>query len=464
MKIKKFGNFKLLKRIAVGGMAEIFLGCTGSVKTGYKFVVIKRVMDTQSDNKEFKKMFQNEGKVVININHSNIASIFEFGFQEDQVFICMEYISGRNLRQLIKKLHSQKRKMSIEQCIYVMRDVCLGLDYVHHCTDSETGQPLNIIHRDVSPQNIMISFSGDVKVIDFGIAKVNNSEATKSGVLKGKFEYMSPEQVRGEELDKQTDIFSLGSVFWEMLAGRKLFTGGNEIQILRLIRSCRVPDLKEINADVPDEVVRIVNKALSLKKNIRYKTMADMANDLSVCLSEQYPKFTHTHFSSFIKDVYVEEILEERQNIKNYMEFLKRDEKRLSLGSSSANYEDSTSELSTFIGQSKGKRNDPQDSTELTGVSDLSDLGIEEETSSQTLATEDASIGDITETQFHDEVEPDEDMTIRKSNASFSSLYDQSISVRKSIPYWLSHRVQLKRRKIPHIKKKKTRFPIFPVY
>ena len=352
LQIQKFGKFRLLRQIDRGGMAEIFLGCSGNLESAHKFVVIKRILLAHSHNKEFNKMFQNEGKIAVNLNHSNICSIYEFGIEKDQYFICMEYISGRNMRQLIKKLKSQKRNLDVVICAYIMKYVCHGLDYAHNCTDSITGQPLNIIHRDISPQNIMVSFNGDVKVIDFGIAKIDNSESTKVGVLKGKFEYMSPEQARGKQLDRQTDIFSLGSVLWELLAGRKLFTGTNEIQLLKKIRDCQIPDLKKINPNVPDKLVEIVNKALSANKNLRYKTAAEMGNDISVFMNKVYPDFTNTHFGSFIKDVYVEEILEERQNLKVYSQALLSKKaavkgKILSLSSSNIVADNSPS---TFIG------------------------------------------------------------------------------------------------------------------
>ncbi|MDE0119935.1 MAG: serine/threonine protein kinase [Bdellovibrionales bacterium] len=322
LKLSKFGKFILLKQVARGGMAEIFLGCSGKIESAYKFVVIKRILLAHSHNKEFNKMFQNEGKIAVNLNHSNVCSIYEFGIEKDQYFICMEYIAGRNLRQLTKKLKSQKRNLDVAICAYIIKHVCNGLDYAHNCTDSTTGQPLNIIHRDISPQNVMVSFEGNIKVIDFGIAKIDDSEATRAGVLKGKFEYMSPEQVSGKKLDKQTDIFSLGCVLWELLAGKKLFTGSNEMQLLKKIRDCRIPDLRKRNSQVPDKLVEIVNKALMANKNLRYKTAAEMGSDLSVFLNKFYPEFTEGHFNSFIKEVYVEEILEERQNLKKYLRAL----------------------------------------------------------------------------------------------------------------------------------------------
>ena len=324
IKIVKFGKYKLLKSIAKGGMAEIFLACIGSMRSAKKFVVIKRILPHQTNNKEFSKMFQNEGKVASNLNHSHIAVIHEFGLLNNQYFICMEYISGRNLRQLMKKLQAQKKKMSLETAVYIIKTACLGMDYAHNCIDSSTGQPFNVIHRDISPQNIMVGFNGDIKVIDFGIAKIDNSETTRVGVLKGKFEYMSPEQVQGKEMDRQTDIFSLGNVLWELLAERKLFIGTEPMQLLRKIKSCHIPDLKSINPHLPDDIVKITHKALHPNKNIRYKTMQEMGDDLSLFLNKNYPQFTQNSFISFLRRVYKEEIIEERNLLKSYNKELDR--------------------------------------------------------------------------------------------------------------------------------------------
>ncbi len=432
LQIKKFGKFKLLKQVARGGMAEIFLGCAGTLESAHKFVVIKRILLAHSHNKEFNKMFQNEGKIAVNLNHSNICSIYEFGIENDQYFICMEYISGRNMRQLIKKLKSQKKNLSVAMCAYIMKYVCNGLDYAHNCTDSITGQPLNIIHRDISPQNIMVSFNGDVKVIDFGIAKIDDSESTKVGVLKGKFEYMSPEQARGKALDRQTDIFSLGNVLWELLAGRKLFIGSNEIQLLKKIRECQIPDLKKINPNVPDRLIQIVNKALSANKNLRYKTVAEMGNDISVFLNKTYPDFTNTDFSSFIKEVYVEEILEERQNLKKYSQALLSKKAAVKgrllppRGSSSLDMDHSHS---TFVGYQEGinkpvkavEEQEEEYTETLNSVATEGSKGRAEHTVTQTqgntgkapLVTE-----EITKTEFDDELE-DRDTLYTKPTAGY---------------------------------------------
>ncbi len=323
-KFTKLNKFAILKKIAHGGMAEIFLAldCGGSKKLARRFVALKKILSTHITNTEFAKMFQNEVQIVANLNHSNMASIYEFGIDKDQYFICMEYISGRNVRQLLKKLSSKKANVSIPNIAYIIKNVCLGLDYAHNYTDKLTGKVLNIIHRDISPQNIMISFNGEIKVIDFGIAKATNSEATKAGVLKGKFEYMSPEQVRGKSLNNQTDIFSLGAILWEMLAGKKLFTASEELAVLRKIKECRVPDLKKLNPQIPDTIIEITNKALQPNKSIRYKTAGEMVHDISVFLNKKYPNFTPTHFIKFIKETYIEEMDAERKYLRQCAEDL----------------------------------------------------------------------------------------------------------------------------------------------
>ena len=427
IEVIKFGKYRLLKQIARGGMAEIFLACIGSIKSAPKFVVIKRVIYTQSKNKEFNKMFQNEGRIVTNLNHSNIASIHEFGVENEQFFICMEYISGRNLRQLVKKLRSQKRQLSVEECTYIVKNACLGLDYAHSCTDSVTGQPLNIIHRDISPQNIMISFNGDIKVIDFGIAKIDDSEATKVGVLKGKFEYMSPEQVRGKVLDRQTDVFSMGSILWELLAGKKLFTGSDPIQILKKIKTCHIPNLKTLRPDLPDRIVEITHCALQSNKNLRYNTMDELGNDLSIFLNKQYPHWTQNHFSSFIKKTYVEEILEERNNLKLCVQKLEADgsHKKWSFLSRSNSAEDMQVESNTFM-------SNPEDIDSARVVTNTMTHHETEQTSGGTADFADS----ITKTEFDDSLEkqsPVKKSKILNTNEYFQGNFVQDYSNKEII-------------------------------
>ena len=243
--IEQFGKYILLEKIAAGGMAEVYLAKSNGANGLSKFVAVKRILPQYSDNAEFIDMFKEEAKVAINLNHSNVVSIYDFGIEKGQFFLVMEYVEGRNLRQILNELKKANKSINIEQAVYIVKEAAAGLDHAHRCTDSKSGKPLNITHRDMSPQNIMISFEGESKVIDFGIAKAEKeTEATKAGTLKGKFAYMSPEQSEGLPIDPRTDVFALGIILWELLANDRLFTGSNEAAILRKVRDCQIPPIR----------------------------------------------------------------------------------------------------------------------------------------------------------------------------------------------------------------------------
>ena len=215
-----FGKYLLLEKIAMGGMAEVFLAKSAGIQGIGKFLAMKRILPQYSANEDFINMFTEEAKICVNLSHSNIAKIYEFGMEQGQFFIVMELIEGKNLRQILSRLGKENRQgFSVDQAVYIAKEIAAGLDNAHRCLDDSSGKPLNIIHRDMSPQNIMVSFEGEIKVVDFGIAKAEGEkEETKAGTLKGKFSYMSPEQASGERIDLRTDIYSLGIVLWELLA------------------------------------------------------------------------------------------------------------------------------------------------------------------------------------------------------------------------------------------------------
>ncbi|MBC6415492.1 MAG: serine/threonine protein kinase [Bdellovibrionales bacterium] len=324
IRFKKFGKYSIIKTVASGGMADILLSVSLS-PTGFgRFVIIKKTLSKFSKKKEFIDMFKNEAKVACNLKHKNITSIYEFGVEKDQFFLTMEYISGKNLRELTKKIISRKKEIGIENAIYIIKEVASGLNYAHNAIDFNTGLPLHIIHRDISPQNIMISFEGEIKLIDFGIAKVSDTDLTKAGHLKGKFSYMSPEQAQGEVLDERTDIFCLGIVLWELLTGKRLFSSENEMASLRKVRNCDIPSAQKINSKIPTALNNIVMKALNKNKNLRYKTASQFEKDLSLFLNQNYPDYSHYNLVFLIKTMYREEILKEREDFKIYsLEFKK---------------------------------------------------------------------------------------------------------------------------------------------
>ena len=318
MDFKKFGRYTILEKIASGGMAEILLAADLGTAGVSRFVSIKRTLVQFSEKEDFKDMFRNEGKIACTLKHRNITPIYEFGIENNKLFMAMEYVAGKNLRQILKKMKHTKKSISIPHAVHVIKEAASGLNYAHNVIDPSTGERLHLIHRDVSPQNILISFDGEIKLIDFGIAKLANTDLTQAGHLKGKFGYMSPEQVQGNELNHRTDIFSLGIILWELLANKRLFSYKNEMVTLKKIKACHIPDLNEINAQVPKVLVNIVNKALSKNQNLRYGSMAQMEKDLSIFLNTEYPYFSQYDLSSFMKEIHEREILKERGQLNYY--------------------------------------------------------------------------------------------------------------------------------------------------
>jgi eukaryotic-like serine/threonine-protein kinase len=322
-----FGKYILLEKIATGGMAEVWLARAPQAGGIAKFVAIKKILPQYSDNPEFIQMFKDEAKIAMNLSHSNIVGIYGYDKEQDQLYLVMDYVEGRNLRQILNKLKGTQQKLSISQIVYMMKEIAAGLDHAHRCLDSATGKPLNITHRDMSPQNIMVSFEGEAKIVDFGIAKAETQiENTKTGTLKGKFGYMSPEQAEGQSTDLRTDIFSLGIVLWELLASDRLFIANNEINTLRKIRECQVPSLLKINPNLHPELERITNKALTRDRNLRYQTAAAMHRDLSRFLNKFDPEFTPHDFAVFVKTMYTDEIMDARRKMMEYSKLPGRNE------------------------------------------------------------------------------------------------------------------------------------------
>ncbi|MGH1467571.1 MAG: protein kinase domain-containing protein [Bdellovibrionales bacterium] len=320
-----FGKYLLLEKLAMGGMAEVFLAKTSGVQGIGKFLAMKRILPQYSSNEEFIQMFTEEAKICVNLSHSNIAKIYEFGIEMGQFYIVMELIEGKNLRQVLSRLGKEKRPgFSVDQAVYIAKEVASGLDNAHRCLDDSSGKPLNIIHRDMSPQNIMVSFEGEIKVVDFGIAKAEGEkEETKAGTLKGKFSYMSPEQASGEKIDSRTDVFSLGIVLWELLANKRLFTSSSEMNTLKKIREGKIPAISKINPNVPEELERIVNIALAKDANNRYQTCAEFYKDLNRFLNRFYPDFSSHDFSIFVKSLYADEVLSNRKKFVEYSKLSK---------------------------------------------------------------------------------------------------------------------------------------------
>ncbi len=316
--LKKFGRYFLLDEVAQGGMAEIFRARLASHDGAGRLMVIKRIQAGFGANAEFLQMFKSEIKVTMGFNHPNIVQLYDFGEEQGQPYIAMELVDGKNLRQFMSRFAELKQTFPVELATFIIEQAASGLHYAHAFKDKITGDPYNIVHRDISPQNILISFEGNIKVIDFGIAKATtNSESTRAGVIKGKPSYLSPEQISGETLDGRSDIFALGAVLWELLTGRKLFAGENDLAVLKLIESCQttVKPPSTLNPKVPKELDYIVLKTLAKQREKRYQSSEELQRALHKFLYGYMPEFNPSDLAYYAKDMFKNEIVEDRKRI-----------------------------------------------------------------------------------------------------------------------------------------------------
>jgi len=311
----RFGKYTLLDRIAVGGMAEIFLARQAGLEGFEKTIVIKRIRPHLSKQGSFVKMFLNEAKLAAQINHPNIVQIYDLGKINESYFIAMEYIFGRDMRRIIPKADTKEIPFPMVYALKIASSVCEGLFYAHQKADIY-GNPLNIVHRDITPENIFVSFDGTVKVLDFGIAKAANQiEQTKAGEIKGKLSYMSPEQCMGKPLDCRSDIFSLGTVLYEWITGFKLFTGESEVAILKNITEGKIYKPSYFKSDIPDAVEAILMKALEKDRDKRYQTAWEMQYDLDQFLSQNEFTPSNIHLSNFLRQLFLDEMEDEKARL-----------------------------------------------------------------------------------------------------------------------------------------------------
>ncbi len=280
-----FGQYELIEPIATGGMAEVYRARMQGVEGFQKIVAIKRILPHLTDNHEFVTMFVDEAKLAAQLQHPNIVHIYDLGKIERSYYIAMEYIDGRDLRSILHTLEEKRARLPLGLALFICSRIAAALDYAHHRHDLQ-GKAMALVHRDVSPQNVLISYDGDIKLCDFGIAKAaSKASHTRSGALKGKLQYMSPEQAWGkDDIDHRSDIFSIGLVLYEMLTGRKGFAGDSELSILEQVRSPRLIPPRELDPAIPPEVERVVMKALKENREERYQTAAELASDLGTML------------------------------------------------------------------------------------------------------------------------------------------------------------------------------------
>ncbi|MFP2960661.1 protein kinase domain-containing protein [Myxococcus sp. 1LA] len=274
---ERIGKYEVVTQLSVGGMAELFLGFTSGPGGFRKYVVIKRVLPDARDNAQFERMFLDEARITAAFNHPNIAQVFDLGREDDGLYLAMEFIAGQNLNQITGACLRRQDQLSLGFTLSVARDVCMALHYAHTYT-APSGAPSPVIHRDVAQKNIMVTYDGVVKLLDFGIAKAKDSlERTNVGTVKGTTGYMSPEQVRGEKLDGRSDLFSVGVMMHELITGARLFAGKNERDEMMKILDAPVPWPSTVAPHVPEEVSKVVMRALERSREKRFATGRDMA-------------------------------------------------------------------------------------------------------------------------------------------------------------------------------------------
>ncbi len=314
----KFGKYTLLERINVGGMAEVYKAKSYGVEGFEKMVAIKRILPTIAVDEDFIAMFIDEAKISVQLNHANIAQIFDLGKIEESFFIALEFVHGKDLRTIWDRHKSRGLRIPIPMATYIITRVCEGLDYAHRRKDA-AGQDLHIVHRDVSPPNILLSYEGEVKIIDFGIAKAaNRASKTQAGILKGKFGYMSPEQVRGRNLDRRSDVFSLGIVLYELLTGERLFSADSDFSVLEKVRNVSILPPSTFNRNIPPPLEKIVLRALSKDPDDRYTTAYDMQEDLQKFLIFNDTAFARKDLASYMKRAFKTDIERELAKHKRY--------------------------------------------------------------------------------------------------------------------------------------------------
>ena len=315
----KFGKYLLLERINVGGMAEVFKAKAFGVQGFERLLAIKRILPNMSEDDEFINMFVDEARIAVQLSHSNVVQIYELGKVNESYYIAMEYVLGRDLRQIFDRFRQAERTFPVPAAAFVASKICDGLDYAHR-KNAPTGEPIHLIHRDVSPQNILVSYDGAVKITDFGIAKAEDrASKTQAGVLKGKFGYMSPEQVRGMEIDRRSDIFALGILLYEMVTGERLFLGESDFSTLEKVRAAEVPPPSQYNPEIPEELERILLKALARDRDERYQWASELHDDLQRFLIVEHTIYNAKNLSELLREEYHEDIEQERRKAEEFM-------------------------------------------------------------------------------------------------------------------------------------------------
>ncbi|HUJ88749.1 MAG TPA: protein kinase, partial [Syntrophorhabdales bacterium] len=312
----RFGKYILVERLATGGMAQLYRAKILGVQGFEKLIAIKMILPHLAKEHELVSSFIDEAKLAALLNHQNIVQIYDFGSMEESYFISMEYLFGKDLRGIATKSKEKNLPVSLEYALYIISRVCSGLDYAHKLKDFQ-GKALGIIHRDISPQNIFVTYEGDVKILDFGIAKAaSQSTITQYGMIKGKVAYMSPEQAAGKFIDRRSDIFSTGILLYELATGSRMFTGDSTMQILAKVREAEFEPPESVMPWLPAKVFTILKRALAKEPDQRYQSCGEMLGDLEECMVELSLRPTAGGLAHYMKELFRDDIVAEDQVIR----------------------------------------------------------------------------------------------------------------------------------------------------
>jgi serine/threonine protein kinase len=304
----RLGKFQLIRRIATGGMAEIFLARAQAMHGFEKLVVLKRILPQHAESDDFIRMFLDEARLAATLHHPNIVQVYDIGEDQGMYFFSMEYVQGQDLRKLVRAARRKQMPIPLEHILHIVMGIAGGLHHAHEKMGSD-GSSMGIVHRDVSPSNVLVTYEGDIKIVDFGIAKAATAQvSTIAGTLKGKIPYMSPEQCRGEMVDRRSDIFSIGTLLWELTTGKRLFAGDNEFAILNRVAKGDVPLPSSIRPEYPPELEQIVMRALQADPEHRYNNALDMQIDLEDFAREARLPVSSARMGRFMRELFEEDI------------------------------------------------------------------------------------------------------------------------------------------------------------
>ena len=296
-------KYTILEKIDAGGMAEVWKGKATSLRGFEKLVAIKRVLPNLAKNKKFISMFLDEARLALYLNHANIVQTFDIGVSDHAYFIVMEWMDGANLKSILDTSRHRGWKVPKEQAAFIGIEICKGLSHAHARRDPD-GRPLAIVHRDISPPNVLLSREGEVKLVDFGLAKAASQlTQTDPGIVKGKFSYLSPEATQGKAVDFRADLFATGIVIWEILAGRRLFDGETDLKTVEAVRAAKIPPITDYNPEVEPQLEAVLDRALARDPRDRYQSAEELGHDLAKYLFENRLLVTSYDVAMLVKRV-----------------------------------------------------------------------------------------------------------------------------------------------------------------